>query len=156
MKKLLLLIVGATVLFAFSGCAKDNDPAPTPKKTNEEILVSGSWKLTALTISPAIDWNSDGNLITDIYSQMDACDKDDFDTYHTNKTFTSDEGSTKCDPNNPQTTMGLWSMNADQTLLYLDSEPVTIKSMSESQMVFESTYEDSGTTYTFLIKFAKK
>lgn len=156
MKKLLLLFVGTTVLFAFSGCAKDEDPSPTPKKTNEEILVSTPWRLSAMTVSPAYDWNGDGNLITNIYGQFPACYTDDFDTYNANKTYLTDEGATKCDPSDPQTFGGIWSMNSNQTQLILDGDVMMIKSMSETQMTWETTFVEDGTTYTATATYSKK
>ncbi|MFT5480971.1 MAG: hypothetical protein ACI9NN_001939, partial [Bacteroidia bacterium] len=45
----------------------------------------------------------DGGIqITDIYSQLNDCSKDDLNKYETDKTGVYDEGTTKCDPTDPQ------------------------------------------------------
>jgi len=164
MKNTLKLSIAALMIVAL-GCKKE-EAAPaatttttttTPAKTKTDYLTESSWKLKALTVSPAI--NISGTAITDWFSQLDACDKDDTEKYNTNGSFSVDEGTTKCDPNDPQTTTGTWVFNPDQTIL-----TVTYKGTSTSYNIsdlnastFKGTYtvkENNGSgelnyTYTF-------
>jgi hypothetical protein len=95
-----------------SSCKKDDDPTKT------DLLTSKDWKTTALTIDPAVDMNGDGTADTDMLSLYEDCQKDDLVRFGTDKTVTNDEGETKCDPDDPQTSSGgTWSFNSDETEL---------------------------------------
>jgi len=154
MKKLLLPILGLVLLISISSCKKDEETTtPTPKKTNYELLVGKGWVVSSATSSTPIDWNDDGNRSTDIYAQMDACDKDDFTTYNVNNTYITDEGATKCDPGDPQTWSGIWLLSSDQTTLNQDGESAIIKGITETTLSLEYTYV-SGVTY--IMTYVKK
>ena len=97
MKTLAVLMTALTLLT--TSCKKDDDVAPDKTK----ILTSGSWQLSAMTVDPAIDWF--GTPVTNVYSQLPACVKDDLAIFKTNGNVNYDEGASKCDPNDPQTSV---------------------------------------------------
>jgi hypothetical protein len=66
--KLLLSCYPFIILAMVVSCKKaDPAPAPDPKT----MLMNKTWKITAITVSPAYDST------TDIYAGMDDCEKDD-------------------------------------------------------------------------------
>lgn len=109
------------LFIAFTSCKKESDTAVTITATPAEYLTAGSWKTTAITINPGIDLG-DGVLFTDLFSQMDLCEKDDLVIFNTNGTITADEGAIKCDPEMPQTSPdGTWKLSTDNKTLTIDS-----------------------------------
>jgi len=105
MKNYLRVAILASVLL--NACTK-NDTVP---KTKAELLTSGSWKQTGAQYKVGADaW-------ADYYSNIDACTKDDIITFKTDGTLTLDEGATKCDPNGPQVSSGMWLFQNNETIL---------------------------------------
>lgn len=132
------LILAVSILSLVVSCKKDKDPSRT------EMLTNGKWKLTAQTISPAIDWDFDGDLDTDLYVIMDACIKDDFAIFRTDGTVEENEGASKCDASDPQSEILAWSLKNNDQTLQLDGEDFTIEEMNESTMRLKIS--DSGVT----------
>lgn len=65
-----------------AGCDKEKEE-PEPEQTNaaRKKLLSGTWRVTALTFTPAFDANEDGiATIDDEYGSL-PCEQDDFITY---------------------------------------------------------------------------
>jgi hypothetical protein len=126
------ILFAATVLVAslFTSCKKDED--------RTALLVGKNWKLSALTVDPAIDFF--GVQISDLYAQFETCDKDDILTFEAGGTLTFDEGASKCDSSEPQTIAGTWAFNTDETILTVDGIDWKIKSISGSKLVV--SYEE--------------
>lgn len=151
----LLLLAGS---LAFVSCEKDKDiDADQPDK----ILTSGTWKLTALTVDPAIDWF--GTSVTNVYAQLPACSKDDLTTFQSNGTVKFDEGTSKCNTNDPQTVTALWALSNDQKTISVtmngETESWKINQLSKTtvQVDYEQEDEDgSGLTYTFTATYTKQ
>lgn len=122
------LILAASILSLVVSCKKDKDP------TRTEMLTNGKWKLTAQTISPAFDWDGDGDVDTDLYLIMDACTKDDYAVFRTDGTVEENEGASKCDASDPQSEILPWSLKNNDMILHLDGEDFTIEEMNESTM----------------------
>ncbi len=106
MKKHLYTILG--LLIFFSSCKKE--------KTKDELLL-GDWRMNALTADPPQVVN--GVVITDWYSQLEDCDKDNYYTFNSNKTYKFDEGATNCDSLDPQNISGNWQFLNNETELRL-------------------------------------
>lgn len=116
-----------TMALVVTGCKKDEEAAatttPTPTPTKTELLTGKNWKITAATIDPAIDWNDNGTLVTDIYAQLAPCEQDDLTKFNTNFTVTEDEGAIKCDSLAPQTTnTAIWAWSTNETVLTIDND----------------------------------
>ena len=156
MKKITLLFIIAS-LISVSACKKDEDNNSTPQKTKSELLSAKPWKITALTVSPAI--NAGGTMITDIYAQMQACDKDDIYSFKSDKTYMQEEGATKCDPNDPQVSeAGTWTFSSDEKQIVQTSNGSTESSalveLTETKLVISTTEVDGGITYTYTATFS--
>lgn len=148
------------VLFVFSAlllttsCKKDEDV--TPDKT--ELLTSGSWQMSALTIDPAIDWF--GAPVTNVFAQLPTCAKDDLTIFKSNGIVNYDEGPSKCDLNAPQTTTGAWALNFDKTVLTIsrdgDTESWDISALTETTFQAEYQVVEEGVTYNLSATFIRK
>lgn len=137
----------------FISCKEDDEDPDTT-----ELLTDGNWKLTAMTSDPAIDWF--GTPVTNVYAQLPACIKDDFTIFKDNGTVNFDEGASKCDPSDPQTTSGTWTLNTDETILSVttdgETESWNIEELKEK--TFSAKYEitDLGVNYTLSVTFTKQ
>ena len=161
--KYLSLLLILFSLIAISCSKDDDDPANQSAKTTKEYLTAGNWKTTAMTISPGISFG--GVTITDFFAQFPACTKDDLVLFNSNGTITDDEGPTKCDPNDPQTTTeGSWSLNSDNTILTITypGEPamsLTISTINDTTLTGTYTLvEDLGNgllTYTISVTMVR-
>jgi len=148
MKKVRLYLM--IVLFGVSifSCKK-NEP------TAKENLI-GKWMVTAWTMSPA------RNGVTDYFSLMDACGKDDLTIFNADGTVTNDQGVLKCSASNPQTSSGgTWALSADGKTLTMTSPGqaptvITIVTLSSTSFVMKMTMVDSVGTLTYTITLVKK
>jgi hypothetical protein len=152
MKKFsLLLIFSALILVAFS-CKKDKSESNTDKLTGKY------WIATAITIDPAI--NLGGTQISDWYAQMDACEKDNLQKFDKNGIYTFDEGASKCDVADPQTTTGTWAFNTDETVISVTdvdgTYSYTIIDLSSSTCKFKYSEVFNSITYTFTVTMIEK
>ena len=129
MKKTIFVVLAAATV-AVSSCKKDEDNSSnTPSNTNtaskKELLTAKPWKTTGLTIGGA-----------DLWSQFDACEKDNIYTFKTNGVYIDDEGATKCDPADPQiVTTSTWALIENDTKLVYDGDTAIINEISSSKMV---------------------
>ncbi len=106
MKHLLTLIVLA---FAFSACKKDD---PIVVKTNTELITAGSWYFD----EGGIDNNGDGSIDIQMGAGfIDACILDNYSTFMAGGTGVANEGPTKCDPADPQSTPFTWTFVNNET-----------------------------------------
>lgn len=106
-------------LVTISSCKKDDDDP----QSKTETISGKNFYIKSMKIDPAVDMM--GVPVTDLYSLMPDCTKDDFTKFNDNGTFVSDEGATKCEPSDPQTTNGLWEFLNDETQIKMVSDNET-------------------------------
>jgi hypothetical protein len=142
-------------LLIIAGC-KEEETAVVPAPTKTALLSASPWITTAITISPGLDLG--GIIITDIYALSDACDNDNLAIYKNDGTGNYDEGTTKCDPLDPQTSAFNWSFNADETQLIEDGQTIyTLNELTATSMKLGDSFDGAeigatpGTTYTVTI-----
>ena len=122
-------ILSATILLLLTvSCQKDTAPSRT------QMLTTGKWRTIAQTISPAIDWDGDGDLDTDLHIITDACIKDDYAIFRTDGSVEENEGPSKCDAADPQSEILTWSLKNNDMILVVDGADFTIEEMSETMM----------------------
>jgi hypothetical protein len=145
MTKLTLTVF--SVILILSSCKKDSD---SPKGASA-ILTSGKWQITASTSV----FNIAGAPQTvDIFSSLPSCTQDNYYIFNSDGTGTTDEGATKCDDSDPQTTSnGNWQLLNNDTQLQagdITGAQITadIKQLDNSTMVLEYTTEANGITST--------
>lgn len=149
MKKLLfILCLGSSVVF--TSCIKDDDP------TKKEMLIGKNWVPTAMTVDPGLPVVG-----TNLFNQLDACDKDDITRFAADGKASFDEGASKCKVTDPQTTTGSWALNPTETILSITNPDgstisLTIKSLTSSKIV--GTYQDvlNGVNYTIELTMEAK
>jgi len=153
-KSLILFLLLASSLF-ISSC-KDDEPAQTPK-TRTQLLSASPWKLSAAAINPGL--NIGGTIITDFYSQIDACKKDDLVKYESNKTGVYDDGATKCEASDPQSIPFIWTFDLSETKITENGESFDILQLNEitykSSIVYDGSEigGTSGINYTLTQTF---
>lgn len=102
-----------TLLFApllFSACKKNDTAGPTKM----ELITTSTWKFD----KAGLDVNKDGFMDTDLPpGYLVECDKDNVITFKSDGTGTVDEGASKCDPADPQTSPFTWSFKNNETIL---------------------------------------
>lgn len=137
MKKLVLIMTGALVLFA-SSCKKE--------KTTTELLQAGAWKMTAGVAT-------NGATTVDFYTTtMQACEKDDLYTFKTDNTLFVSEGASKCNTTDPDTyTYGTYTVAGDSITLNDSSSTISLKivSIDASQLKLSMTSGSTVTNYTY-------
>jgi hypothetical protein len=137
MKKQLgfLCVLIAANFFIYSSCNKSDYNPPTPK-TKTELLTQGSWKFKSATANGG-----------DASGFLSACQKDNIYTFLAAGTGTADEGLTKCNGADPQTTSLTWSFLTNETILHINtalftntSNDFTLISLSETELVVSTFY----------------
>jgi hypothetical protein len=146
--KRLLFLIAIPALTLFAACSKDKtqpfNPTPTPStptKTPKELLV-GTWKIESSVSNGA-------NTLPD-------CSKDNLITFKADGTYTSDQGTVKCDPSDPQNDNGTWNLDEYPKFKFKlnsnnDYEPATIKTLNETTLVY-TQYESDPQPFTITWK----
>jgi hypothetical protein len=99
------------VLPLLLGCKKEDEVAPTKR----DALTKATWIQTALTVSPALNGQ------TDYFKDFDACTKDDVYRYATDGKYTAEEGASKCTTTAPTVFFeGTWRLTQDEQRLLLE------------------------------------
>lgn len=85
------------------------------------LLTAHKWRVAAFT--EATTTPTGVTSTEDFYAATMPCTRDNFVTYSANKTFTEDEGPTKCQSYYPQSVTLPWEFTANEAGLTLDSTP---------------------------------
>ena len=144
MRKVSLLLLLAAAL---GSCKKDNETTPATA-SKADMLAAKSWRISAQTSTYTINGTP---IVTNEYSSMTACEKDNFLKFNANKTAVFDEGASKCDPSDPQTQNGTWELTANDTKLNLldpsqgsISIPFDVIALSATTLQLRSSYSYSA------------
>jgi hypothetical protein len=142
------LILFTAVLFTSSfliSCDKND----SPPKSNTDYIIQGSWKFDKAT--------SNG---TDVSGFLPACHKDNIMTFLANGSGTFDEGPTKCNSGDPQTTNFTWNftnnggtLNVNAPIFAGQSGAFKVVTLNDAQMVLEGTISTSSGNVTGQIYF---
>jgi hypothetical protein len=111
-------------LLTLNACSKDDDESPT------DLLTGGTWSLS----EQRTDTDLDGTL----ENSLEDCSKDDKTTFEDGGSYKFDEGATKCDPSDPQSSTGTWALSTDGKILTIteDGFPLafTVVSLTNKRM----------------------
>ena len=151
-KLMILVIMSATI--ALSACKKDASPV-----SKTDLLTASQWKMTAFTVDPGFPiFDALGNITgysTDMYSSMESCSKDDTFKFNSDNSVKFDEGASKCDSSDPQSTSGTWSLKTNETILSLidngSAQDYTIMELTARILKMKYTQTDGSVSYTFTI-----
>ncbi len=143
-----------------TSCKKEETPTPTPlptpATTKTELLTGKNWKIISWTSNPAVDWNGDGVLITDIYAQIPVCGKDNTITFNANGAELFDEGPTKCSSTDPQTASDVWFFNPTETAITMGGFSFNLEILNTTTLKTNRVYNYNGYDYTFTYTYAKQ
>jgi hypothetical protein len=144
MTKLTLTV--CSVILILSSCKKNSD---SPNSASA-ILISGKWQITASTSTFTI---AGDNQTVDIFSSLPSCVQDNYYIFNSDGTGTTDEGATKCDDSDPQTTSnGNWQLLNNDTQLQAGDTGAEItadvKQLDNSTLVLEYETVANGITST--------
>ncbi len=118
MKKQLIFsaVFVAAIFLLINACSKSNSNASTPP-TKMQLLTQTSWKFD----TAGLDNNNDGLIDAPFPTGygISSCESDNILTLKADGTGTVDEGATKCNVNDPQTTAFTWSLDSAQTAIVL-------------------------------------
>lgn len=136
-----------TLAFVFiTGCQKDEDP---PAKTKTELLSQSTWKFSAAAVGGS-----------DVSAFLQTCQKDNILTFASAGTGTLDEGATKCNAGDPQTSPFTWSFMTSETVLHVStvlftggSSDFTLVALSETQLIISQNVTISGTSQNAVVTF---
>jgi len=143
-----LVIIASVVLVSLAGCGDKSTPTPTPSKT--ELICKGKWEIASLPIEPALDLGG-GVKLKDYTQMLQDCEKDNFYAFKADNTYTLDEGLLKCNPADPQTEPGVWSLSADGKTFTLDGEKAILVLIDDNNLQFrrDSFLQSSSLTMNF-------
>jgi Lipocalin-like domain len=113
-------IMTLVILMLLNGCTKED------LMTKEELLTDGKWTIRSYNIIPGLN-------DPDMLVFYDACERDNFLQFYSNKTGEFNEGATKCDPRDQQSELFTWSLNESETKITIDNREVEIAELSGSR-----------------------
>ena len=150
MKKRLISLSGLLILVSILhiNCSKDDNPPPAAK-TKTELITKTSWKFSDAKVGG-----------TSVSAFLQTCQKDNVLTFLSAGTGTADEGATKCNASDAQTSPFTWSFQSNETILFVStpfftggSSSFTIVSLTETELVVSQNITVSGSTQNAVITF---
>lgn len=153
MKKQLILLTSfvAIIFILINACSKSNSNSTTPD-TKMQLLTQSSWKYD----TAGLDNNNDGLIDAPFPTGygLSSCETDNILTLKSDGTGTVDEGATKCNATDPQTTSFTWSLDSAQTAIVLSdtifsviSGNVKITSISSTSLHLEKAVQYGPLTF---------
>jgi hypothetical protein len=131
MNKLILFPGMLFLSLTFFSCNKNDSPGPT----NTDHITNSPWKFDKATSGGA-----------DVSSFVNACYKDNTMIFQANGNGSLDEGATKCNAGDPQTTNFTWNFTNNGSTLNVtggifagQSGSFTVITLNETQMVLQGT-----------------
>ena len=147
--KFLILTISFS-LFLFS-CKKDS----TTSATKTDLITKAAWKFQ----DAGADMDKNGTIDLSISSQLQDCEKDNTLTLRADGTGILDEGATKCDPSDPQSSNVTWSFSNNESLLNFTGAGILgisgqfkILSLTETALSFSKDTTLNGTALSLLIQ----
>lgn len=133
-----LLKISAFVLTAalvLNACKKKDDNSNTGGSgSKKDILKSHSWVASDILVND-----------TSLWIIVQDCERDNVFTFKDNDVVTTDEGATKCDPADPQSTDDVWKLLNNDTKIIWMEDTVDILEISSGKLRFGMT--DGGDKY---------
>ncbi len=153
--KLWSLVLGLSIIILASACQQGEDLINPPNA--KEILADNPWVYVSHTVEPGM---IQGNfVITDLYAQLDSCDRDDIYSFSSTGVFNLEQGDIRCTPNSDQIIdNGTWSVSSDETELLLDfsafdDETYEISEIDRKEVILLRKYTDNGINFVETLTF---
>ena len=149
MKKQILCIIAASLIFTLVVPACKHDDPPPPAKTKTELISMSVWKFDNAKVG--------GN---DVNAFLKTCEKDNTIQFNANGSGTIDEGAAKCNVGDPQTRAFTWSFLTNETLLQINTSlfaggtgNITLITLTETQLVGSQNIDVNGSSQTAVVTF---
>ncbi|HWB24657.1 MAG TPA: lipocalin family protein [Chitinophagaceae bacterium] len=140
-----VVLAGITIV----ACQKSNN-----SQNDVTILTSGKWQISDASVTiPG------SGVSLDVYDSIPDCVKDNFYIFASEGTATIDEGATKCDSSDPQTTTGNWKLLENNTKLQtIDpltgaSADLTLLEINSNDMKVQDTATYQGYSVNATVTF---
>jgi hypothetical protein len=157
MRKVLFGLAMMATLYIAS-CGKENSSSSSSDditgKTTQQVFMMHAWKTTSFK-----DSSENGTI-----EAYDACSRDDSYQFTSATSYTWNDNSVKCDPSNPASAVGSWSMPdpAGKTVLINDIKFLgntvawTVEQMSGTTIVLRFRgIDNSGKDITWRLTLSK-
>lgn len=157
MKKLLIAACAVTLVFA--ACKDDKDDATPSNSQTGGTLTGIDWRMTANSMTITGAGPFDGT--TDMYAEMEDCEKDNLSRFNEDKTMVEKEGATKCDASDPDVkSTATWELLSNNTKLKVtptggDELVFDIITLNANTLTVKMTETDAGATSTITTTFTK-
>lgn len=167
MRKIKIYIIPILLFILTTACrrSKTESEEIIPAKSKSDLLV-GTYILTAITANPGFLNPSTGEKITDLYSILSACQKDNIFSFTSDGQAMVDEGNGKCNPTDPQTKTGIWNFNSNQDSLsmniplntaFANVSKLKIAELNETTLKLQSSIKNlDGSPIAIVLIFIKK
>ena len=151
------LVFLLTANLVLVSCDKDSDPDPQDSaKVNN--LTASSWKYENAGLDNDKNGTVDVSLSVLAPGASQACRIDNVLTFKKDNTGTTDEGATKCNAADPQTTTFNWNLSDNETNLNISNNPLAILNgkskivaLSETAFALSRDTVIGGTNVTLLV-----
>lgn len=137
-------LLALTFICTNVGCKKEEE-----EKTKTEHLTSGRWQILAHTNTSGYDYDGNGTESMDIYSQYEACEKDDYIIFNESGTYEFNEGQSKCDSDDLQVNAGIWLLKDNEVKLQIDNDLYIIEELTSNRL--RISYNDNGDIETITL-----
>ncbi len=115
------------ILIILIACKKDETPSGT-LSTKASQLTNGTWKITAVVS----DDDGNGSYETDDFATFFPCYADNYFVFKTNSQLEMNEGATKCDPADPQTESGTWSLTDNEANIMINTDKYAVVELTNT------------------------
>ncbi len=145
MNKLILFAALCLSAVSFNSCDKTDEAAPT----NTDYITKSPWKFDKAMSGGA-----------DVSGFLNACYKDNVMTFQVNGNGSLDEGATKCNAGDPQTTNFTWNFSSNGSTLNVtggifagQSGSFLVVILNDTQMILQGTISTPSGPVTGQIYF---
>ncbi len=146
-----LVLSSLLALILFSQCGKKDSSL-----SKTDLITSASWKYDNAGIDLNADGQSDSGLPPGF---VETCETDNIITFKSDGTGTIDEGLTKCDIADPQTSSFTWSFKENETVINIPTAIITgfdgdakIVKLTASEFDLSKTVTVGVTTVTVILE----
>jgi len=126
MKLLKISALVLTAVLVLNACKKKKDDNTGGGATSKkDILMSHSWVATDILVNDTSWW-----------AIFPDCDKDNVFTFKANNVVTTDEGASKCNSSDPQTSDDVWMLIDNDTKIVNAGDTMTIAELGSGKARF--------------------
>lgn len=136
MKRFSTFLVAAALCAGLLACQKDSNPDPSPTSANKTNLTASTW----LYESAGVDVDKNGTIDLPLTStEVPPCLADNKLTFKSDNTAIADEGATKCNTTDAQTSNFNWNFADNEKTLNISSPVFSVFSGSLKILTLNST-----------------